>query len=135
MKYVQLLSNGAFNSNLRPSNKDGYDDVDDDAEGGSAGAGAGAGAGAISRQAIDPDGGAVQVNPRYPVVFVVDPALAFKPFKPNSSEPLSNVALNCKLRHYMTTTTTTSGRRRRWTTTSGRRQGPTLKHSSTFQIN
>ena len=47
--------------------------------------------------------GAVQVDPGYPVVFAVDPTLAFRDFqllKPNHDELLSNVAVKCKLRLY-----------------------------------
>ena len=48
-------------------------------------------------------GGKVQVDPGYPVVFAVDPTLAFRGFqllKLKHDKLLSNFAFNCNLRHY-----------------------------------
>ena len=45
----------------------------------------------------------MQVDPGYPVVFAVDPTLAFRHFqllKLKYDIPLSKCAFDCKLRHY-----------------------------------
>ena len=45
----------------------------------------------------------VQVDPGYPVVFAVDPTLAFRDFqllKQTYDKLLSKFAFNCNMRHY-----------------------------------